>query len=207
VKLSLPEDAARLGLRLDRQALDRLTAFTEMLTARAIPLGLVSERDADRVYERHVLDSLRVATVLQGDDNTMIDIGSGAGLPGLVVGAARPELSMTLVDSRRRAGAFLELAVDELGLPRIEVRIARVEDVRARVDVCTARAFAPIGRSWEVARPLLGPGGRLVYFAGAGLKDPEEAALRASWPAPPGRVEVRRVIESSPPLVMMSLEG
>jgi 16S rRNA (guanine527-N7)-methyltransferase len=202
VKQRLAADAQRLGLPLDDRAIDRLVTFLDLLEHRAIPLGLVGESDRPRLYERHLLNCLQAVAVLRPSDRRLIDMGSGAGLPGIVMACARSDLDVVLVDSRRRAGAFLEAAVDTLGLGA-EVRIERIEAVADQADVCTARALAPLPRAWELAHRLLGPGGRLVYFAGAGLRDPETAVEDATTPCSPAAVEVRRVIASSPPLIMM----
>ena len=168
-----------------------------MLLQRAVPMGLVAEGDVEKIRVRHVLDCLRAAPALpEGRD--AYDLGSGAGLPGIVVAIARPEVRVGLVDSRRRRVAFLELAVAELGLSNAVVLGARAETMDEPVDVCLARAFAPAARAWTVAEPLLRPGGRLVYFAGPGWE---------AGSAPPGvRVEVLQtpVLESAGPLVIMA---
>jgi 16S rRNA (guanine527-N7)-methyltransferase len=203
--VSLERDAAAIGLSLDEDARARLRELEGLLADRATELGLISPSDADRVYERHILDCLRAAPLLVGGDGALVDIGSGAGLPGLVLACARPDLGVTLVDSRRKAGAFLELAVDTLGLPRVDVRVQRVEDLVARANVATARAFAPLERSWEAAYPLLRPRGRLIYFAGRSLTDPGRAAAEAN--PTPDRVETRTMIATKSPLVIMSRGG
>jgi 16S rRNA (guanine527-N7)-methyltransferase len=199
VKHRLRRDGERLGLPLDEVATARLAAYLDLLDARAIPLGLIAKSDRRRLYERHVLDCLRAAVVLLPTVRRVIDMGSGAGLPGLVVACVR-DLDVVLVDSRRRAGAFLEAAADELGV-EVDVRIERLEAVDDEADACTARALAPLPNAWELAHHLLRPGGRLIYFAGAKLNPASAEAVRA--PAPPRSIQIRRVIESSPPLVIM----
>jgi 16S rRNA (guanine527-N7)-methyltransferase len=201
----LERDAAALGLSLDEDARNRLRELEGLLAERATEIGLISSSDADRVYERHLLDCLRAAPLLVDADRALIDIGSGAGLPGLVLACARPDLGVTLVDSRRRAGAFLELAVDTLGLPRVDVRVQRVQEVVARADAATARAFGPLERSWAAAYPVLRPGGRLIYFAGQSLSDPGRAAAEAN--PLPARVETSSLIATTAPLVIMSRGG
>jgi 16S rRNA (guanine527-N7)-methyltransferase len=81
----------------------------------------------------------------------------------------RPQLRVTLVETRRLRAAWLELLVGELGLPNAAVVHGRLEELVEPVDVCLARALGPLDRCWAAARPLLGPRGRLVYFAGAGF--------------------------------------
>ncbi len=160
-------DLARaLDLELASQQLDQLEAFEALIRERAIPLGMVATADAGRLRERHLLDSLRAASVILGSDRTAYDFGSGAGLPGVVVAIACPDLRMTLVESRRPRAAFLQLVVDRLGLANSAVSNERVETLSEKVDVCFSRAFARVGVAWRAASRLLLPTGRLVYFAG-----------------------------------------
>jgi 16S rRNA (guanine527-N7)-methyltransferase len=167
--MSDPEDlrvqAGSLGVVLDPSQASRLTRFEELLADRAIPLGVVSASDANRIRERHILDSLRAAPVVE-DADLAADLGSGAGLPGLVVAIALPRLRMLLVERRPRRAALLELAVDELGVSNATVFAGRVAEMPGPVDVALARAFAPLDEAWAQARGILRPGGRLVYFAG-----------------------------------------
>ena len=187
------------GLPTGRLAL--LASLADVLVERAVPVGLVAEGDRERVIERHVLDCLRAVVAFRTEDGHAVDIGSGAGLPGLVLATALPERRFTLIESRNRAAGFLELAVERLGLANVDVRWGRVEDVDIRADITTARAFGDLQRAWSAACGVLRPGGRLVYFAGGewdasaveGIDDPE----------PPASVVVDRVVETSSPLVMM----
>jgi 16S rRNA (guanine527-N7)-methyltransferase len=158
--------AESLALNLGSQQVSQLGSFEELIRERAIPLGMVATADEGRIRERHVQDSLRAATVVTAADHTAYDLGSGAGLPGVVVAIACPGLQMTLVESRRPRAAFLQLVVDRLGLANTSVATVRAETLTAPVDLCFSRAFARVAVAWAVADPLLRPGGRLVYFAG-----------------------------------------
>jgi 16S rRNA (guanine527-N7)-methyltransferase len=184
-----------------------LSRYEELLRDRGVGMGLIAESDADRLGERHVRDSLRAAGLLTDEDRTLVDIGPGAGLPGLVLAIARPELRVILVEPKSRAVGFLELAVDRLALANVEIRGSRVEDVDLQADVATTRAFAALDRSWEAAIRVLKPGGRLIYFAGEGLEDPEAAASALTMPESPYSVLVERVVAGSSPLVMMTRQG
>jgi 16S rRNA (guanine527-N7)-methyltransferase len=191
--------AARLGVDVSTSALEKLARFEALLVERAIPLGLVAEADAGRIRERHVLDSMRALAAVSRADRAALDLGSGAGLPGIVVAAASPDLAVRLVEPRRARVAFLELAVERLGLTNASVLPVRIEDVLEEADLCFARAFAPLPRAWAAARLHLRPGGRLVYFAGSG----------ATTPAPldgASAVDVRNspLLESSGPLIIMT---
>lgn len=192
----VPEALAR---GLPDGAAGRLGDLARLLETRGVELGLVSGGDQMRIWERHILDCLRAAAEVRDRDRSSYDLGAGVGLPGLVVAIARPWLTVHLVEVRRRRAAFLELAIERLGIPNASVIQGRIEDLVKPVDVCFARALAPVEVSWRLARPLLRSGGRLVYFAGEGLKTP---------PSPPDaravRLVVSPVLESAGPLVIMA---
>ena len=194
----LHAQAHNLGFGLSVHQAASLVAFEALLLRHGVPQGLVAKGDASRLRERHILDCLRGAAAVRASDRWAYDLGSGAGLPGIVVAIARPRLRVSLVDARRRRAAFLELAVEELRLPNAEVLTSRIEDLRGTVDLCFARALAPLEEAWRLASPLLAPAGRLVYFAGGA----------AEYSAPPGakiqEVRMSTVLESAGPLVIMA---
>ena len=170
--LSQAATSPALGAELSPDALPRLVELETLLRERAIPLGLIAQSDAPRIRERHILDSLRAAAAVRDTDTLAYDIGSGAGLPGLVIALARPRLHVVLVEPRRSRAAFLEYAVERLEVANASVRIERIQDVLGPCDLCFARAFAPLPDAWRVALPLLRPEGRLVYFAGSRIEVP-----------------------------------
>ncbi|MGH2589903.1 MAG: 16S rRNA (guanine(527)-N(7))-methyltransferase RsmG [Actinomycetota bacterium] len=190
--------AGSIGVELDATAGERLLAFEEILADRAVRLGLIARSDRGRIRRRHVMDCLRAVVAVRPGDDLAYDLGSGAGLPGIVVAIARPTLSVALVEPRNTRVAFLELAVERLELRNASVVPGRIQDVTETADLCFARAFAPLDVAWGAALPRLRPGGRLVYFAGAGSKR-AEALLRAR------SVEVVEtpVLESAGPLIIM----
>ena len=190
--------AEALGIALPLARAKRLLSYMRLLEARGIDLGLVSRRDAGRLLERHILDCLRAAVVV-GRARTAYDLGSGGGLPGLVVAIAVPQLTIGLVEVRRQRVAFLELAIDELAIRNAKVVPTRVEALSERVALCFARAFAPLPEAWAAAVPLLDRGGRFVYFAGA-------TVAASELPAGARLVDVRTtsLLESSGPLVIMA---
>jgi len=158
-----------------RAGLDRYTA---LLYRRAVPLGLVSQRDRARLRERHVSDSLRALACL-GKASTVADVGSGAGLPGIPVAIARPDVEVVLIEPRRKRAAFLELCTEELALRNVEVIPRRSSAANVVVDVCLTRALGEAATSWALAEPVLGPSGWLVYFAGRSWRDDDRRALEA----------------------------
>jgi 16S rRNA (guanine527-N7)-methyltransferase len=194
----LRAQAESLGVALDSSQASRVIRFEELLAARAIPLGVISRSDATRIRERHILDSLRAVPAVGGAD-LAADLGSGAGLPGVVVAIALPRLQMLLVERRPRRAALLELAVEEVGVSNATVFAGRVAEMSSRVDVALARAFAPLAEAWAQARGILRPGGRLVYFAGSETTikvAPEGSAILEVLHTP--------VLESSGALVIMT---
>jgi 16S rRNA (guanine527-N7)-methyltransferase len=191
-------------IHVKQGALERLQVYRDLLADRAVSLGLVAETDRDRLWERHIEDCVRATVTFRDEDRVAYDLGSGAGLPGIVLACALPDRRFRLVEPRRRAAAFLELAIERLSLENAEVLIARAKDLSEQADVVTARAFAPLERAWSAAFPLLRSGGRLVYFAGAGIEDPATLAWSLTTPEPPGEVEVVDRVDSFGPLVIMS---
>jgi 16S rRNA (guanine527-N7)-methyltransferase len=197
------EDLSRLGISFEPDQLARLTGFERLLREHAPRLGLIARDDLPRLYLRHILDSLRAVGSFRQSDREACDLGSGAGLPGIPLAIALPRSRFVLSEPRPRRAGFLELVVERLGLENAEVAPSRAEDLpEGSVDVCTARAFAPLERSWSVSWRLLRPGGRLVYFAGGSLRDPVATAEALS--VAPGSVEVQRVLANEPPLVIMT---
>lgn len=128
----------------------------------------------------------------------MIDLGSGAGLPGIPVAVARPELRVTLIEPRQLRVAFLELVVERLGLTNVEVFAGPADRVADRAGLCLARGFGDPAATWTVARDLLLPEGELVYWAGATFREdqlPADARIAAvGSPA----------LESGGPIVIMT---
>lgn len=162
----LRRTAADLGVPLSPTQAGALLELEALLLERAVPAGMIASADAPRLRERHILDCLRAGAVVEPTDRDAYDLGSGAGLPGLVLAVGLPLLHLTLVETRRRRVAFLELAIERLRLSNASALACRIEDLHDPVDLCFARALAPPAEAWRLAQPLLRPGGRLVYFAG-----------------------------------------
>jgi 16S rRNA (guanine527-N7)-methyltransferase len=166
--------ARELALALDEPRVEAILTYTALLTERAATLGLVSRADSGRLLERHVLDSLRAGPVIQDlGASRVLDLGSGAGLPGLVLAIALPQIEFVLAESRSRRAAFLELAVERLELVNARVHPGPAETLHLHFTACTARAFAPLEEAWSAARERLEPGGSLVFFAGAAERLPD----------------------------------
>ena len=143
--------------------------FTELLAAVGVERGLIGPREVDRLWDRHILNSAVVADAIP-QDARVVDLGSGAGLPGVPLIIARPDLKVTLLEPMARRVAWLTEVVDTLALSASVVR-GRAEEPAIRqqlagADVVIARAVAPLARLWAWSAPLLRQGGRLVALKG-----------------------------------------
>jgi 16S rRNA (guanine527-N7)-methyltransferase len=190
-------DARAVGVTLTPDQLEQLAAYVGLLSRIAIPRGMIAASDADRLWERHVLDGLRGVPELPSAA-TVADIGSGAGIPGLPLAIALPTARFTLLEPRRGRISFLEATVDELQLSNVIVPGARAEDVSDHFQACVARAFSSPISTWEAAEPLLAPGGVLVYWAGERF----ERALLDDLGVP-SRLSAHSDLARSGPLVIM----
>ena len=210
---SVPESARR-AFTSDR--LDLAVRYTELLATEGVVRGLIGPREAHRLWDRHVLNSAVLSEVIPHGASAC-DIGTGAGLPGVVVAIARPDITMTLVEPLLRRTTFLDEVVAELGLHHVEVVRGRADDLHGRraFDVVTSRAVAPLDRLLGWSMPLVAPTGTLVAMKGksvhdevtaaralldtwrcaepevldlgAGIVDPQTTVLRVSW-ADPSRI-------------------
>ena len=157
-------------------ALEQLERFQEILAGPALERGLMGPREMPRLWDRHILNCAVVANpelLLLPNHSLVADVGSGAGLPGLVWAIVRHDISMVLIEPLLRRATFLTEAVIELGLSdRVTVLRARAEKVVATpgwtgVDIVTARAVAPMERLLGWTMPLLKPVGDLIALKGS----------------------------------------
>jgi 16S rRNA (guanine527-N7)-methyltransferase len=157
-------------------ALPAAVRYAGLLAGPGVERGLIGPAEAARIWDRHLLNCAVVAALVP-ERCVLADLGSGAGLPGIVLALLRPECEVLLVESMARRTAFLSECVTELALPRVQVLRGRAEDLARQVsaDVVTARAVAPLGRLAGWAVGLCRPGGTVLAIKGAGARD--EAAL------------------------------
>lgn len=145
--------------------------YVEILGSRGVEWGLIGPREVGRLWERHVVNSLAIEPFVE-PEAAVIDVGSGAGLPGIPLALARPDLRITLLEPLERRARFLGLTVDELGLSdRVRVVRGRAEEHAASYDVVTCRAVAALTKLLTWTRPLFAGGGRLVALKGASASD------------------------------------
>ncbi len=166
-------------------ALPGARAYAELLCRVGIDRGLLGPHEAERIWDRHLLNSVAVAGLLPADAG-IVDVGSGAGLPGIALALARPDVRVTLLDSALRRIVFLTEAVAELGLAdRVTVLRARAEEISRAEDVVVARAVAELPRLAAWTAGLARPGGMLLAIRGAGAEDELAATAagvrRAGW--------------------------
>ncbi len=155
-------------------------AFAALLAEVATVRGLIGPREVPRLWERHLLNCA-VVTDLVDDGASVCDIGSGAGLPGLVMAIRRPDLAVTLVEPLLRRTTFLEEVVASLGLDNVLVRRGRAEEFhgKATFDVVTSRAVAPLDRLSRWSLPLVRSGGLFLAMKGSSAEDEVAVASKA----------------------------
>ena len=138
----------QLGIDVSRETGDRLEALVSTLERWQKAINLVSRTTLKDVWRRHVLDSAQLKPLIPAEAKTLVDLGSGAGFPGLVVAALRPDLAITLIESDARKAAFLGEAARRMTLEKPpKIVIGRIEAVAPTpADVITARALAPLGQ-------------------------------------------------------------
>lgn len=159
------------------ERLPLMERYAHLLATDAVTRGLIGPREVPRIWERHIANSAILTTVIpQG--STVCDIGSGAGLPGLVVAITRPDLHVTLVEPLLRRTVFLDEVVASLELDNVEVVRGRADALHGKrtFDVVTSRAVAPLERLLGWSMPLVSAHGSLVALKGSSIGEEIEAA-------------------------------
>ncbi len=164
--------------------------YTSDLAARGEELGLIGPLEIPRLWTRHVLNSALLAPLL--GVGTVGDIGSGAGLPGLVLAIARPDVQLVLIEPMERRVEWLRRESAALGLDNVEVLRSRAEDAKPspRLDQATARAVSALSRLIPLTAPLVRAGGELLFLKGESVEAEIESAAKAIRRAHLSSVEV-----------------
>ena len=154
--------------------------YAGLLAGPGVERGLLGPRETPRLWERHLLNCAALTELLEPGQQ-VLDAGSGAGLPGVVLGIRRSDIDVVLVEPLQRRATFLAEVVEELALPHVSVVRSRLEDLAGTtlVDVVTARAVAPLDRLAGWTMPLLRTGGRLLALKG----EQADSELAAGRPA------------------------
>jgi 16S rRNA (guanine527-N7)-methyltransferase len=146
--------------------------YAALLANDGVIRGLIGPREVPRLWDRHVLNCALMADLLR-PDTTLADIGSGAGLPGMVLAIARPDVRVTLIEPLLRRTTFLDEVVRELGLENVEVVRGRADDLhgKALFDAVTSRAVAPLPRLLTWSMPLVAQDGALLALKGSNVSE------------------------------------
>ncbi len=168
-------------------AVDAAAEYARLLATEGTVRGVIGPREVPRLWDRHLLNSAAIAPLVPAGAR-VVDVGSGAGLPGIPLALARPDLTVALLEPLARRAAFLTECVDRLGLERVTVVRGRAEEGPVRrelggADVVTARAVAPLDRLVGWCLPLLRPGGRLLAMKGSTAAEELAAAGRLTGAA------------------------
>lgn len=182
----LSSGAAEMGITLTSEQLDLFDAFTALLLDWNSRLNLTRITDPAEIAVKHYLDSLSILAHVQiAPDASIIDIGTGAGLPGIPLKIALPKTSVTMLDSVKKKLTFIEAAAKELHLSDVRVLHSRAEDAginpayRERFDFATSRAVAKLSVLTELALPFCRVGGAFVAYKSSGVDEEAEEAARA----------------------------
>jgi 16S rRNA (guanine527-N7)-methyltransferase len=174
--VTLAAGLTALGIALPEVAQLKLLAFRDLLLKWNRTYNLTALRDPQQAISHHLLDALAILPHVGA--GPLLDVGSGGGLPGIPLAIARPDLSVTLVDTVQKKASFLQQAAIELELKSVAVHHARVEEMRGQYAQISSRAFAELARFVSLTHHLLAPGGRWLAMKGA-LPDGEINALPA----------------------------
>ena len=143
---------------------DQIQRYAELLKGPGIERGLIGPKEGDRIWERHIANCIPITTILP-ENVRLVDIGSGAGLPGVVIALARPDLKVSLIEPLQRRVDFLNEVVAELGIP-VEVIRGRAERVKKQFEIVTARAVAPLEKLITISWHMIPKGGSLMAMKG-----------------------------------------
>jgi 16S rRNA (guanine527-N7)-methyltransferase len=167
LEAQIAEGLAAMGIDLPAPARARLAQHLELIAKWNRVHNLTAVRETDQMVVLHLLDSLSALPHLEGAE-TILDVGTGPGLPGIPVAIARPDARVTLLDSSHKKCAFLQQAKTELALDNVTVVCDRVEQWQSdtKFDAVVSRAFSDLGDFVTQARHLVAPGGRLLAMKG-----------------------------------------
>lgn len=179
-------------------AKSQISRFAEMLESDGELRGLIGPRELPRLWERHILNSAAVVQYLK-ESPTIADIGSGAGLPGIVIAAMLPDSAVVLIEPMERRCTWLAEVVEELGLANVEIKRGRAEEYHGAFEASavTARAVAALDKLSRLSLPLVAPGGQMVVLKGQNVQQEIPKALKV----------VRRFKATDPEILTAEIAG
>lgn len=186
----------------------QVAQFAAELAAQGEVRGLIGPREIDKIWDRHILNSAAIVPYLP-NEGTIVDIGSGAGLPGIVIAAMRPGASVVLIEPMERRCLWLSEMVELLGLTNVDVRRGRAEEFHGafEAEVVTSRAVAALDKLARWSLPLLAPGGELVILKGRSVSaeiEPARKVLRKFHMSEPEILEATTLPGAEPTTVLRS---
>ena len=184
------EDEPAVAAELFGERIELARSYAAELGARGEELGLIGPLEPPRLWTRHILNCALLAPLLR--PGVVGDVGSGAGLPGLVLAIARPDVELVLIEPMERRVDWLSAETERLGLENVSVLRARAEEVRLErpLDQVTARAVSALGKLIPITAPLVREGGELVFMKGARVEEELAGAAKAVKKARLTRIEV-----------------
>ena len=182
----LKEDAHVFGVTLSDEQLSQFYTYYQMLIEWNEKINLTAITDFDEVIKKHFLDSLSIGRILQQDSSvSILDIGTGAGFPGIPIKIAFPDTEITLMDSLNKRVNFLNEVINTLGLKKIEALHGRAEDfakkdmLRETFDICVSRAVANLSSLSEFCLPYVKVGGRFISYKSEKAMEELDASKKA----------------------------
>lgn len=198
-EVSVEPEPAGLAEVFDTSA-DQMRYYADLLSHEGLEQGLLGPREAGRIWSRHILNCWVLSEFLP-EGVQVADVGSGAGLPGLVLAIGRPDLSLTLIESMARRCEWLQFCVEELGLDNVQIRNARAEDFRGKqaFPYLTARAVGNLSTLLEWTAPLVKKHGTMLFLKGASV-DAEIGKAKANYVFAKQKVSLPEVLTVATPL-------
>lgn len=186
-----------LAARLFGEDLPKAVRYHELLATIGTIRGFIGPREVPKLWDRHILNCAVVSRLIRYDSR-VVDIGSGAGLPGIPLALACPDLSITLIEPLLKRSVFLNEVKAELGLDNVQIIRGRAEEKHVRaelglVDVVTSRAVAPLGKLATWSLPLARPGGCMIALKGASISEELARDAREIRKAGGGKADIRLV--------------
>ncbi|HDR90842.1 MAG TPA: 16S rRNA (guanine(527)-N(7))-methyltransferase RsmG [candidate division Zixibacteria bacterium] len=159
----------RLDFDVPEESIDTFAKYVDLLRKSSLSLNLLSSGEVGHIWERHILDSLwPIILGVFKPNSSILDVGTGAGLPGIPLAICSPSLKVVMVESVGKKARFIERAVSSLSINNSSVVNTRIEDYRPEIlfDYCTSRAFASIEKSLPLFTPFVEPSGEIIFYKG-----------------------------------------